>query len=140
MKNLQHNNNETPIKNCVKLHMFAYLPDGSIKDKENLCSCCSCLCIMQYQKSTLLPPEFIDTIENVDNLSHSDFEGNVLHNDILFNLLISGAVIPLYSPTNPRELFFLCKLIGICHADSDNTDYYNHFVAKGTKFIKCYTI
>ena len=81
-----------------------------------------------------------DTIENVDNLSHSDFEGNVLHNDILFNLLISGAVIALYSPTNPRELFFLCKLIGICHADSDKTDYYNHFVPKGTKFIKCYTI
>lgn len=40
----------------------------------------------------------------------------------------------LFSTTN--ELFFLHKGIGICHADSNITNYYNHFVAKGTQFIK----
>lgn len=34
MENLLPNNNETPIKNSVKLHMFTYFPDGSIQVKE----------------------------------------------------------------------------------------------------------
>ena len=60
------------------------------------------------EKGTLLPPEFSNhTIENVDNLSDSDFEENVLHRDILFNLLIPGSVIALYSPANARQLLIL---------------------------------
>lgn len=91
------------------------------------------------EKGTLLPPEFSNhTIENVDNLSDSDFEENVLHRDILFNLLIPGSVIAFYSATNARELLFLCKVFGVCHADADITDYYNHFVAKDTKSMKGY--
>ena len=108
MENLLLNNNETPIKNCMKLHMFTYFPDGSIQVKEK----------------SLLSPEFSnDPIENVDYLFDSDFEDNVLHHDILFDLLIPGSAIPLYSPANARELFFLCKVIGVCcHADSNITD------------------
>ena len=53
---------------------------------------------------------------------------------MLFDLLIPGSVMALFSTTN--ELFFLHKGIGICHADSNITNYYNHFVAKGTQFIK----
>ena len=46
------------------------------------------------EKGTLLPPEFSnDTIENVDNLSDSGFEENVLHHNILFCLLIPGGAI-----------------------------------------------
>lgn len=77
------------------------------------------------EKGTLLPPEFSnDTVENVDDLSDSGFEGYVLHHNILFYLLIPGSVIAWYSPTNARELFsYLCKVIGVCHADSDITDY-----------------
>ena len=78
--------------------MFAYLPDGCIQVKQNLCSCCSCLngdfISCSIEKGTLLPPEFSnDTIENVDNLSDSGFEENVLHHDILFCLLIPGGAI-----------------------------------------------
>ena len=46
-------------------------------------------------------------LKNVDNLSDSDFEENVLHRDILFNLLIPGSVIALYSPANARQLLIL---------------------------------
>ena len=30
---------QLPIKHCMKHHMFAYFPDGSIQVKENLCIC-----------------------------------------------------------------------------------------------------
>ena len=63
------------------------------------------------EKGTLLPPEFSNhTIEILDNFSDSDFEENVLHRDILFNLLIPGSVIALYSPTNARQLLILCRV------------------------------
>ena len=59
--------------------------------KSRRSSCCSCLngdfISCGIEKGTLLPPEFRnDTIENVDNLSDSDFEENVLLHDILFDL------------------------------------------------------
>ena len=61
MENLRTYNNETPIKNCLKLQMFAYFPDGSIQVEEYLCSCCSCLngdfISSSIEKGTLLPPE-----------------------------------------------------------------------------------
>ena len=112
MENLRTYNNETPIKNCLKLQMFAYFPDGSIQVKEYLCSCCSCLngdfISSSIEKGTLLPPESSnDTIGNVDNLPDSDFKEKILHHDILFDLLIPGSVIVLYSLTNARELFFV---------------------------------
>ena len=91
------------------------------------------------EKGTLFSPEFSnDTIKNVDNLSDSDIEENSLHHDMLIGLLIPGSVIAFYCATNARELLFWCKVFGVCHADADITDYYNHFVAKDTKSMKGY--
>ena len=39
VENLHPNNNEITVKNCVKLHIFTYFPNGSIQVKENFCSC-----------------------------------------------------------------------------------------------------
>ena len=38
MKNLQPNNNETPIENYAWLHMFAYFPDDCIQVQKTFAS------------------------------------------------------------------------------------------------------
>ena len=132
IENSEPNNNETLIKNCVKLHMFAHFPDGSIQIKENFCTCCSCLNVVVWILYDAESKK--DTTENADNLINSNFKENVLHCDILFHLLTPGGV----NPSKCKRATFLRKFIDVCHANSSFTDYYNHFVAKGTKFIECY--
>ena len=136
------------IKDCLKLHMVAFHPDGSIQTKVNICSCDECItgdfinctlelgvkiCHRNVDESDGESDEECE-YEDEDDGSTEQYE---LRADSVLDVVQAGSYIALFSPPNALELFYLCKVLEFGVAVEDMQDDYNHTVLKGSKFIKC---
>ena len=57
--------------------------------------------------------------------------------DSVSDVIKRDSVIALYSPPNPFELFYLCKVKEFGIAQENLIDSLNHIIPKGSNFTKC---
>ena len=57
--------------------------------------------------------------------------------DSVSDVIKRDSVIALYSPPNPFELFYLCKVKEFDIAQENLIDSLNHIIPEGSKFTKC---
>ena len=57
---------------------------------------------------------------------------------IVLEVINSGDVIALRTPPNEKSSFYLCLVKDIVsNADEDSFDAYNHYITKGSCYIRC---
>ena len=150
-----NDNEQLKIDNCMKKHMFAYFPDGTIQVKENLCSCKDCIegkfTNCKIEKGVLIGEEQMEDGDNevnddegntpdedCDN-DNEDFEVNDLirREESIFSCIIEGSYVAVYSDTNANEIFYVCKVNELKIADEDMIDEFEHSVSKGSRYLSC---
>ena len=130
-----------PLPRCLKVHVIAYHPDGSIQTKENICSCNNCLtgnlinCVVEKGASLY----GCEDAEESDDENEEPEVGvdNYLSTELIFDVIKASCIIALNSPPDATEIFYLVKVIDICKAEADIVDSLNHPVLKGSKYFKC---
>ena len=138
------------LKDCMKFHMIAFHPNGSVQTKVNMCSCTECFqgdfidCLLE--PGTMISSGQLDDEDSDNNssdeehefedddISHDDHEAYELQADCVLDVVQRGSFIDLYSPSTSFELFYICKALDFGTAAEDMVDAYNHHISTGTKY------
>ena len=138
-----------PISKCMKQNMSAYFPDGSIRFKENICSCDSSIvgkfieCRIEKGVEKLADDSSSESDSDYDSNPEDGSEseqGDECYKIVgktVFDAVEIGSVVEIYSPPNASELFYLCEVVGKEVAKEDVLDEFSHPVSKDSPFLKC---
>ena len=126
---------EFKILQCKKLHMVAFLPDGRIMGKENICSCYKCL-NGNLDKCELEPGRIIkkeDVNSQDDKIDGSEYEENEILTESFFPISKKVHTLPHIHHLRPVNCFIFVKFATTPFSDAND-----HTVLQGMKYIRAY--